>query len=65
VHAFYSPRFSIEGEEEEGEKGEEKGEGEEEEEGQEKKRIVRKGVHSGENEVTERLYAGPRGDQST
>ena len=39
MHAFYSPRFSIEGEEE-GEKGEEKGEGEEEEEGQKKKRFA-------------------------
>ena len=65
VHAFYSLRFWIEGEKEEGEKGEEKGEGEEEEEGQEKKRMERKGVHSGVNEVAERFYAGPRGDQST
>ena len=45
--------------------GEEKGEGEEEEEGQEKKRMMRKGVRTGVNEVAERFYAGPKGDQST
>ena len=41
--------------------GEEKGEGEEEEEGQEKKRIMkrmkRKGVRTGVNEVAEKFYA--------